>query len=326
MPGKGACIVCQRPCSVDVRPKGRDINRYDCRSCGEFGVTGTAQAILNHRLDGPPRMRFLFSHTIRKMNAGGMVPELSSDLVEQLFDDLRAPPPHEQALSLLLMVGSKLSGRGPQEKIDIDYGECASTIGALGRNNAQWVVSYAHRDRKWLDVGDNPTSQPEASFYAGLTFEGWREYYEQQRKPDDSRLAFMAMSFRSERSDDVRRAYLECFKPAVQDAGFELRTVDERPRAGLIDAALEVEIRRSRFLVVDLTDENRGAYWEAGFGTGLGRPVIYTCEKSQFEKTKTHFDTEHHQTVQWTLGDWEAPRNRLAAIIRTTLPSEAKLQ
>jgi nucleoside 2-deoxyribosyltransferase len=85
-----------------------------------------------------------------------------------------------------------------------------------------------------------------------------------------------------------------------------------------------VEIRRSRFLVVDLTDDNRGAYWEAGFGEGLGKPVIYTCEKAHFEKG-IHFDTNHHQTIVWQSSDLASAAQRLKDTIRATLPAEAKM-
>jgi nucleoside 2-deoxyribosyltransferase len=59
------------------------------------------------------------------------------------------------------------------------------------------------------------------------------------------------------------------------------------------------EIRMCRFLIADLTCGNQGAYWEAGYAEGLGKPVIYTCNKSYFDKEGTHFDTNHHQTVLW---------------------------
>ena len=70
--------------------------------------------------------------------------------------------------------------------------------------------------------------------------------------------------------------------PAVASAGFDLVRLDEDPQAGSIDERLRVEIRKSRFLVADLTHGNPGAYWEAGFAEGLGKPVIYTCEKDDF--------------------------------------------
>jgi len=49
---------------------------------------------------------------------------------------------------------------------------------------------------------------------------------------------------------------------------------------------MRVEIRSAKFLVADLTDENRGAYWEAGFGEGLGKKVYYTCEASNSTRPK----------------------------------------
>ena len=38
-------------------------------------------------------------------------------------------------------------------------------------------------------------------------------------------------------------------------------------------------IRDAKFVIADLTHDNNGAYWEAGYAEGLGKPVIYICEK-----------------------------------------------
>ncbi len=121
--------------------------------------------------------------------------------------------------------------------------------------------------------------------------------------------------------------YEECFKPACLEAGFELRRLDETPKAGLIDDNLRVEIRNCRFLLSDLSHGNQGAYWEAGFAEGLGKPVIYLCEKSVFEdeQTKPHFDTNHCQTVVWEQDRKGQAKNDLKATIRATLPAEAKM-
>jgi nucleoside 2-deoxyribosyltransferase len=52
-------------------------------------------------------------------------------------------------------------------------------------------------------------------------------------------------------------------------------------------------------VLVDLTHENAGAYWEAGYAEGLGKPVLYICERTKFDEKKTHFDTNHCTTVLW---------------------------
>jgi hypothetical protein len=48
-------------------------------------------------------------------------------------------------------------------------------------------------------------------------------------------------------------------KPAAKRAGFDLFKLDDRPRAGLIDDRMRVEIRASDFIVADLTHDNPGA-------------------------------------------------------------------
>ena len=58
-------------------------------------------------------------------------------------------------------------------------------------------------------------------------------------------------------------------------------------QAGLIDNVMRVQIRDSAFILADLTDDNLGAYWEAGFAEGLGKPVIYLCEAARFDNAKT---------------------------------------
>ena len=64
-------------------------------------------------------------------------------------------------------------------------------------------------------------------------------------------------------------------KDSIRKTGFEIRKLDDVKRVGLIDDKLRVEIRRSRFLIANLTHDNNGAYWEAGYAEGLGIPVIY---------------------------------------------------
>ena len=91
-------------------------------------------------------------------------------------------------------------------------------------------------------------------------------------------------------------------------------------KAGHIDAIIEDEIRRCRFLIADLSDDNAGAYWEAGIAEGPGKPVIYICR----EGMKTHFDTDHRQTVRWDLNALDDTAKTLKAVIRNTLLGDAK--
>jgi nucleoside 2-deoxyribosyltransferase len=77
-------------------------------------------------------------------------------------------------------------------------------------------------------------------------------------------------------------------------------------------------------VIADLHDNN-GAYWEAGFAEGLGRPVIYTCRKQKWDATKSHFDTSHLNTIVWDPGILGDAAAGLTATMRNTLPAEAKM-
>ncbi|MGH9894821.1 MAG: hypothetical protein ACREA0_23150 [bacterium] len=128
------------------------------------------------------------------------------------------------------------------------------------------------------------------------------------------------MEYGHEELDNLVNTY---FKPALAETGFVLRRLDDEQPAGLIDDRLRVEIQSARFLLVDLTHRNLGAYWEAGYAEGLGKPVIYTCEESKFEDA-SHFDTNHHLHVLWNAADLAPAIKKLKATIRATIPEATR--
>jgi hypothetical protein len=152
-------------------------------------------------------------------------------------------------------------------------------------------------------------------FSSRLTFIGWQRVEELQRVDRESNFAFLARKFVDA---DLDVAVRDCFAPSVAKTGYELRTVTQK--AGLIDAIIENEIRRCRFLVADLSDVNAGAYWEAGFAEGLGKPVFYVCKQG----IETHFDTSHRNTVWWDPGNLGPAGEKLKGLIRNTLLGDAK--
>ena len=156
-----------------------------------------------------------------------------------------------------------------------------------------------------------------------LSADGHGYYEELRRGRSQSKIAFMAMPFGNETLDKI---YLNQLKPAVEETGFSLMRLDERPKMGIIDNHMELAIRKSKFVLAELTDRNPGVYWEAGFAEGMSKPVIYLCERSVFEKERTHFDTNHRQTVPWSEATIVKDMDSLKSIIRVTFPGEAKLE
>ena len=133
----------------------------------------------------------------------------------------------------------------------------------------------------------------------------------------DSTQAFVALWFNKE----TDKAYDQGIDPAIRAAGFKPFRIDREYVFEKIDDRIIAEIRRSRFLVADMTHGNEGArgsvYFEAGFAHGLGIPVIYTCRDDMFEKL--HFDTRQYPHIGWKDSAVDSLRrdleNRIRALI-----------
>lgn len=149
-----------------------------------------------------------------------------------------------------------------------------------------------------------------------LTLKGWDRYEQLKRANPQSTTAFMAMQFNDEQMD---RIYADHFRPAIAAIGYELQTV--QPNAGLIDYQIRLQVTASRFVLANLTHENRGVYFEAGYAEGIGRPVVFTCRTDAFNPNagRPHFDVNHHHCVRWDDPPTAPQIDELTVTIRTAL-------
>jgi len=311
------CPVCMMDLDGPVREVFESsAKEYNCRNCGPYALSFEAQHMGPSLENRPEAERALLSHSIRKMAQRSRRPLITRELIVQVLRDQKLPTPTEQVENLLLWLGDSLGHWGEQTQL-LPQTHTA-VIGAVNVDNFYAV------GKELLDRGLFHGSEiAGAAFRGTLSLAGWRAYQKLMRGASASRRGFMAMPYGNALLDSV---FAACFKPAAKLAGFDLQRLDESPPAGLIDARLRVEVRTSRFVVADLTDENPGVYWEAGYAEGLGKPVIYTCRRRYFDEHGTHFDTSHHHTVPWDEAGLDGATTALTATIRATLPNEAVLE
>jgi hypothetical protein len=284
--------------------------------CGRFEISGSALKVLPNLKGKYPGASALISYHIRKLQRDEGEPFIDDNTLNRILSETTLPSPAEQAANLIRWLGDQLRNINPAGRVGLDLKATAALVGASNEDGVRYVLQEL--EERGIIHAISATGIADV----GLTFNGWEVYDDLQRAHAEGPIAFMAMPFGDPEMD---RMFFECFKPAAEKTGFELRRIDEKPPAGLIDDHLRVEIRRSRFLIADLTNENRGAYWEAGFAEGLGKPVIYTCKRAYFEEKGTHFDTSHHHTVLWDSANMPGAQEQLKATIRATLPEEARL-
>lgn len=307
------CPLCNFELLSKPSGPGQDeLMYYECPHCGRFKIDIDNCEMLPYHYGKKSDLGHILSYYSRKIQSTSDIkwPLINSDKIEKFIKTGSLPAPQEQAEYLIYWLGSNLSG--PGEAIKLSWKEHGAIIGAKSPEGFNFIILGL------MEEGLVPETKIGVGSEANVTlsFKGWHKFEELRRGISTGKKAFMAMPFGKNNIDNIVDNY---FRIAVRETGFKLTRLDDEPKAGLIDDRLRVEIKTSRFLIADLTYDNNGAYWEAGYAEGLGKPVIYTCAKEHFQKG-THFDTNHHLTVIWDEEKPEEAVYQLKATIRATLP------
>ena len=290
----------------------------ECPTCGHYYVVGEARIALKSRSDA-----YLFSglargkyerESTRQLRAGERrdLLEIVSGLNPADLDGLVAQAPNEFDLATKvrkLPAAVARKSRQPGAKIKIDAAKDYPLAYARDEGELTYLVDYAV-ELGWLIKEARTTRESAISHY--LTPKGWEEV--QRPGSIDSTTAFVAMWF----DYSLTPAYTDGIRPAIEDdCGYRAMRVDleETNNDDVVDEIL-AQITGSQFVIADATGHRQAVYFEAGFAKGLGIPVIWTCNKSDFTEKRT-FDTEHYNHILWT--DPTELRKKLANRIKNSI-------
>jgi hypothetical protein len=163
-----------------------------------------------------------------------------------------------------------------------------------------------------LDFGYVKHSNPINHYF--ITADGWKKIDSTRQLENDIHQGFIAMEF-GDRTQNIR----EALRTAIEKSRYYVIFIDEKEHNHQIVPEIFYEIKRSKFMVVDITYPNYGAYYEAGYGQALGKEVIVCCRKKEFDdkETRPHFDIAQKSMIIWT--DEEDLIQRLQRRIEATV-------
>jgi hypothetical protein len=310
------CPICKWGGNDVTHQPDESITWVDCPRCGRFALDAAwlhdaAGGTLAANFDA--RQTAVLGYAIHKSN-----PQKTwdQDSIRKALERDYLPSVAEQAENLIFYLGCEQQSAG--DRIELLYLKVLFLVGATEPHDILFLVRGLIEEN--MLVGK--LSSQSANIV--LTIKGWERFAQLSRGVEASNQGFMAMPFGYEY---LTRAFYEHWKPASDQAGMPLQRLDENPKAGSISNRMMVEIRRSKYLVAELTHNNPGAYWEAGFAEGLGKPVIYLCEQSFFDDPKNgvHFDVSQRQGVIWDADNMREAVEQLKSIIRNTFPEDARM-
>jgi hypothetical protein len=293
-----ACPLCSKFEDAQVacnRDPFGDFYDYHCIRCGNFRVTLWIANVLRVfpeeqglRLSGLARLR---------TDAAGQQVVLTQETHERRAQEASIPTRAAGYFDRVIEQLAEMSGRpgrhaGPMH--------AAAMAARMFLPTKDFLVVIDQLRRAGL-VHIREADQPR--FVLGLTIDGWRRADELTRRGPRSNRAFVAMSFHP----NMKPLYDDGIEPALLDAGYERpfrvddlehhapEHADEyRPR---IDDRIMAEIRRARFLVVDVTGARNAVYFEAGFAEGLGIPILWSCQEGH--DADMCFDTKQIEHIIW---------------------------
>ncbi|WP_243149308.1 hypothetical protein [Colidextribacter sp. OB.20] len=177
------------------------------------------------------------------------------------------------------------------DRYDFVNGQYVSRKGDTLEAEARFIISCLIQQGLIADRGKQPFA---AAQLFTLTPYGYARIDEIQRYTASGRNVLVAMQF-----GDETRPLREAIRKGIESAEYHAIFIDEVQHNDFITPELLKYIRDSKFVVVDLTHQNNGAYFEEGYSMGLGKPVIQLCKQG----VKLHFDIAQKNTIMWETED-----------------------
>lgn len=308
------CPVCGLDAELNETNGAKDSNysRITCPRCGEYFCKFAFE----------DRERNIKLDNIDLGKICGYIrenPKISisiNDLNE--LQNIKMPAVGEKAEKLLLHFANKI--KNPSSQIEIS--DTNDYMGISWSSNSDelfyLMINYLTYEKKYLcrdyNIDDDGTTLNDPVF--GITPKGW-DYIDSLRSINgESKTVFVAMRFNQILLDTI---YKSAIKPAIEGCGYDAKIMSEHDHITKIDDEIIAQIKKSKFVVADFTEQNPGAYYEAGFARGLGLKVISTCEKIEVDSHKLHFDTRQYRTILWEKDKLDVFKKELTMCIEANI-------
>ena len=305
------CIFCSQESKTLQDDKDNII--CSCPNCGNYIYT----CEVGEDFPRPPENWQIASGFIRELNDMGLHPELiTTENYQALFYNHLAPKTTmEQVNKILLHYYRNNYYFGVKHHYNTN--DKLTAIGYTKFPNEIFNMLLAARDMDFIK-SLSVTGQIDIDF--AFTLKGLAHVESLLQKISDSKKVFIATKFSPVEgyAFPYQLVREEAIKPAVKEScGLSAFTIDEEEHNNYITDKIISEIKTSRFLVADLTYNNCGVYWEAGFARGLGKEVIHICNEDWHSENGLHFDLAPINCILWT--GLEELKEKLINRIRATI-------
>ncbi len=277
-------------CVAIHSPQTPEINEVECPCCGSYSLSGSALAC---SLAFDAEDLLLFSGYLRNNSSRSnpiilFAEHLRKEEIESAIASLKRLTVLDKIDNIIHFIGE--SSKSLDESV---FFNVLNDFTKFYCFSLREFVAMLHslKSRGLINLADNADPYTKG---VCLTVTGWEKYDQLRAINTNSKRVFIAMSF-----DPLLKPIEQAIVSACSECYFNAFRVDSQEHTDKICDKIIADIKGSRFVVADFTQNKRGVYFEAGFALGLRLPVIWTCKDEEKEKERLHFDTRQYNHIFW---------------------------
>lgn len=293
------CPICKFQGIKQFPRGGTDMYFMQCGRCGEYEVSWEFLRGFEDIKRKLGEIGYILSGLARELyETDGQRPaftikNLETDLKHFLIPDIKNI--EEKIQKFLQRVREKTEYFGEEVKL----GNIETVIPlAYAKNSDELVALFTlMTEKKLAKIGvlTNENDDGKRTVKMTLLANAWDITNTLGDKNKESDRGFVAVWFNDSMNENIDAA-----EEAISESGFHPICIrDEHFSERIMDKALG-EIRRSRFVIVDLTGNRGSVFFEAGFAHGLGIETIYVyCDENNGKPTTLEFYVKHYQCYKY---------------------------
>lgn len=275
-----------------------DVYFIQCYRCGEFEITEEC-IIYRDIAEKINKVGYILSGLSRELyENGGKRPTFKTTNIDDHIKSYLVPDLthiEEKIKKLLQHLRAKTEYFGQE----IELGEVETVVPlAYAKNSHELMALFTlMTEKKLAGVGVTTNERDDGARRVKITLSanGWDITNSLEKENKESDRGFVAIWF-----DDSMNESISAIEEAIIECNFRPICIrDEHFSEKIMDKALG-EIRRSHFVVVDLTGNRGSVFFEAGFAHGLGIETIYVYREQDGIDTKPlEFYVRHYQCYKY---------------------------
>lgn len=282
----------------------RDLYHLDCSRCGAFEISGTFTKIIKNKELSSVQIGLLSGH-IKDANLNHQqlkLDEYNTDANDNNFEkwlSQLSKTTTEKQNKLLIALEKLMPEPGETIIISLDTDISLSLAWAASKNELKFHLETLHeREFIYLYSTGNEDLDDFSGRKVKILGKGWERIEQLTTDFSANVQVFVAMNIGDSWLDAVYKNHI---KQAIQSSGYKAYRIDyDQKNMERLDNKIIKEIKNSRFLVADVSNQRQSVYYEAGYAHGLGIPVIWSVQNA--DKENLHFDTRQFPHQIWQDG------------------------